>query len=274
MKGDLHCHSCYSDGSETVEDIIKIAKQKNLDFIAITDHDTITVFDDIDYLQNKYNITIIPALEVSAFDFTKNKKVHFLCYNPKNLEQIKIHCQKLREARQKSAEIYIENAKKDFDINPDDVYKYAKNCITIYKQHLMEALIKKGFTDEFYGDLFKELFGKNGRYPKDLYHIDVYDALKIIKSSGGVCVLAHPYEYDSIELMHELIQKNLLDGIEVFHSRCSEENEKYLHTVAQKHNLIETAGSDFHGRYNSRKVEIADRTTDENTLNKILNFTK
>jgi hypothetical protein len=41
LKGDVHCHSKFSDGDSSVKDILDEAKKRaNLDFLAITDHDT------------------------------------------------------------------------------------------------------------------------------------------------------------------------------------------------------------------------------------------
>ena len=44
MKGDLHCHTKLSDGSEGIEDVIALAKRIGLDFISLTDHDTMASF--------------------------------------------------------------------------------------------------------------------------------------------------------------------------------------------------------------------------------------
>ena len=40
MIGDLHCHTTLSDGSLGIEEVILQAKRMNLDYLAITDHDT------------------------------------------------------------------------------------------------------------------------------------------------------------------------------------------------------------------------------------------
>ena len=42
MKGDLHCHTTLSDGSLGIEDIIVQAKRTGIDFVSITDHDTMS----------------------------------------------------------------------------------------------------------------------------------------------------------------------------------------------------------------------------------------
>lgn len=41
-KADLHMHSTVSDGSFTIPELITRAKEKGLDAIAITDHDTLS----------------------------------------------------------------------------------------------------------------------------------------------------------------------------------------------------------------------------------------
>jgi hypothetical protein len=41
VRGDLHMHTVYSDGSGTVEDMVKVAQARGLDFIFVTDHGTI-----------------------------------------------------------------------------------------------------------------------------------------------------------------------------------------------------------------------------------------
>ena len=38
---DLHCHSIYSDGKHTVKELVEMAKDNNVDFFSVTDHDNI-----------------------------------------------------------------------------------------------------------------------------------------------------------------------------------------------------------------------------------------
>jgi len=63
MQGDLHCHSRYSDGSSKVEDIIVYAKRFNLDYIALTDHDTMAGVPKAVELGAKCGLSVIPAVE-------------------------------------------------------------------------------------------------------------------------------------------------------------------------------------------------------------------
>ena len=87
---DLHIHSTYSDGTFSVEEIIKSAKSIGLTTISITDHDTVEQIPDCISLGKKYGITVIPGVELSCSykikSLNKNKGFHRLGYgiNPDN----------------------------------------------------------------------------------------------------------------------------------------------------------------------------------------------
>jgi hypothetical protein len=64
LKGDLHLHSTHSDGSYTIEDNANMAKEKGLDFIALTDHNTISQ----NYTYESYgNVLFIPGMELTTY---------------------------------------------------------------------------------------------------------------------------------------------------------------------------------------------------------------
>jgi PHP domain len=47
LKGDLHCHTVHSDGLNSVEEIVRNAVELGLDFLAVTDHNTSTHFEEL-----------------------------------------------------------------------------------------------------------------------------------------------------------------------------------------------------------------------------------
>ena len=65
-------------------------------------------------------------------------------------------------------------------------------------------------------------------------------------------MLAHPYTYDSTDLMQELVGSGLLDGVEVWHPRNTEEQRAQLQDFAEAHDMLMTGGSDFHGMYTGK----------------------
>lgn len=82
MIGDLHCHTKLSDGSMGIEDVVFYAKRMGLDFIAITDHDTMAGVTRASVLGQRYGIQVIPGVEISCIDSKRGRKVHMLCYLP------------------------------------------------------------------------------------------------------------------------------------------------------------------------------------------------
>lgn len=66
---DLHLHSIYSqDGSCSIETILMQAERRQLDVIAITDHNSISGVEEALSKAKKYNIQVIPAIEISTSD--------------------------------------------------------------------------------------------------------------------------------------------------------------------------------------------------------------
>lgn len=270
MKGDLHCHTKLSDGSLGIEDIIIQAKRTGIDFLSITDHDTLASVSRAAVLGERYGVRVLPGVELSAWDKTRNCKVHILCYLPQKPDRLEGLCLKACEIRKECAKEMVENVTKLYPITPESVMKYATGSKSIFKQHIMHALIDYGYTTHFYGKLNDELFNlKTGTCIVEREYPDVNFVLDLIHSARGVAVMAHPVYYNNIDLLVELAEKGKLDGVEAFHYTANEEQQKKLVEIAEKYNLIVTGGSDFHGLYNARPTHIGSYTTDKENLDRI-----
>lgn len=80
---------------------------------------------------------------------------------------------------------------------------------------------------------------------------DAAKAIKVIHAAGGKAFLAHPFHFladeaDLEQFVAELVEQGL-DGIEVYYSSHTEEQKKRLLALAEKHSLLVSCGSDFHG---------------------------
>lgn len=267
MQGDLHIHTRLSDGSLLPHEVLRLAKRSNLDYIAITNHDSITPINEIKPLADALGISLIDGVEISARDNKRNRRVHILCYMPKNYKLIDEICSKTVENRMRVGLEMTKKVSKLYPITVDDVKEIANLSKCIYKQHISHALMNASFTTQIFGDLYKELFDlKTGSCIVNCPSPDVYEVIDIVKKSAGICVMAHPFTYDSIDLLDELISKNLLDGIEVWSSKSNSEQEKYLLEKANKNNLIATGGSDFHGAYSSRVAPLGEKPTPAHSI--------
>lgn len=275
MVGDLHCHTKLSDGSLGIEDIIVQAKRTGIDFISITDHDTLASVSRAVVLGERYGVRMIPGVELSAWDKTRNRKVHILCYAPQKPDRLEGLCIKCCEIRKQCAKEMVEKVMKLYPITPESVMKYATGSKSIFKQHILHALIDYGYTTEFYGELNDELFNlETGTCLVEREYPDVNFVLDLIHSSRGIAVLAHPAFYDSFDLMDELAEKGKLDGVEAYHYTTDDAAKKKILETAEKYNLIVTGGSDFHGLYNAQPTHIGSHTTDKENLDRIYKLIK
>ncbi|MCD7740857.1 MAG: PHP domain-containing protein [Ruminococcus sp.] len=275
MIGDLHCHTTLSDGSLGIEEVILQAKRMNLDYLAITDHDTLSSSNRAHILGERYGVNIIPAVELSAWDKKRNEKVHILCYAPQKPDRLEGLCLKSCSIRTECAKDMINKVMERYPIPPDAVRMYTKGSKSIFKQHIMRALCNYGYATELYGEINNRLFSyPNGECLVTREYPDVNFVLDLIHSSKGVAVMAHPYLFDggNSELLDELIEANKLDGIEVFHYSATDEQQEYLLEKCEEHGLVATGGSDFHGLYNSVPTFIGSCYTDEGNMKKLLDL--
>lgn len=270
MVGDLHCHTTLSDGSLGIEEVIAQAKRMELDFLAITDHDTLSSSNRAQILGERYGVKVIPAVELSAWDKKRNSKVHILCYAPQKPDRLEGLCLKSCSIRTECAKDMIEKVMERYPIPSDAVRMYTKGSKSIFKQHIMRALVNYGYATELYGSVNDQLFKyPDGECLVTREYPDVNFVLDLIHSSKGVAVMAHPYMFDNIDLLYELTEAGKLDGIEVYHHSADEEKQKKLLEFAAEHDLICTGGSDFHGLYNEVSTHIGSMTTDKENLDKL-----
>ncbi|MCL2070804.1 MAG: PHP domain-containing protein [Oscillospiraceae bacterium] len=277
MRADLHCHTTLSDGSLGIEEVIAQATHNNLDYIAITDHDTLSSMSRANVLGKRYNVGIIPAVEFSSCDGKRNSKAHLLCYNPQKPDRLEGLCLRTCEIRRVRGKAMATKVVDNFPIAFENIVKYAAGSKAIYKCHIMHALMDYGYTTELYGEDYNKLFDVSDGLCADIVRDEVneYPEVKfvsqLIRSAGGIAVLAHPCVYNNLDLLEELAADGLIDGVEVFHRSCKEDKDRdRMLKIAEKHNLIVTGGSDFHGFYNHYATPMGHLTTPPESLDRIL----
>ena len=268
---DLHCHTKLSDGSLGIEDVISQANRMNIDFLSITDHDTMSSFSRADILGERLGVKILHGVELSAWDKKRNSKVHILCYAPKKPDRLEVLCLKSCEIRKACSKEMIEKVMEKYPITLESILKHTTSSKSIFKQHIMRALIDYGYALEFYGELDKELFNpQTGSCYVEREYPDVNAVLDLIHSARGVAVMAHPAQYDNMELLEELAKAGKIDGVEVNHYSANENYRSELRSIAEKYELIQTGGSDFHGLYNAVPTHLGSESTTKENLDRII----
>src|SRR5690625_5203386 len=79
-KIDLHVHSNFSDGKDSVKEVLDLAKKREVEILSFVDHDTILTYSKALSYANQLGIKLIPGIEISAYDFKRKRKVHVLGY--------------------------------------------------------------------------------------------------------------------------------------------------------------------------------------------------
>ncbi|MCM1164972.1 MAG: PHP domain-containing protein [Lachnospiraceae bacterium] len=277
MKADLHCHTTISDGSLGISDIIKQADRNDVRYLAITDHDSLASLSRSAVLGKRYNVTVVPAAEFSAFDSARGRKVHILCYMPEKPDRLEGLCLRTSEGRMKLGKSIALRVLEKYPITLESILRYSAGSKAIYKCHIMHALMDYGYTTELYGSVYDEIFdAKSGLCASQVqqeadFYPDVRFVTTLIKASGGVSVMAHPKVYDSLDLLEELAADGAIDGVEVWHSSADEAFRRQVTELSARYGLITTGGSDFHGFYNHYAIQIGSNPTPEEELEKILN---
>lgn len=275
MSADLHCHTKMSDGSLGIDEIIGLAKRAGLETIAITDHDTFAGATRGKIIGERVGVQVLSGIELSAYDTQRKRKVHilgYLCESPDRLEGL---CRKIAQERKKAALIMLQKVMRIFPITPEMVAKRAQGSTNVYKQHIMHALIDGGYTDSFYGDVYKRLFDpQTGEAYYGVEYPDARFVVEQIRQAGGIAVLAHPGIYNSYDLMEELADEQMLDGVEAYHPRNNLNDAVGLSAFAKKHKILATGGTDFHGMYASKNQPIGTCTTPPACLKELLSYKK
>ena len=251
IAADLHCHSTWSDGSATFGQLTALAKDSGLSAISVADHDTLAGFMREEWQHT--GITVVPGIEISAYDYRRGRKVHILGYGMQKFSLLEETCMPFLARRHETALKMVATIRSaGYEIREEDALKYAGPAGTLYRQHIMRALMDKGYTEAIYGPLYKELFGRGGKAQLRIDYMDMRDAVHAVRESGGRAFLAHAFLYDSAEALPELINTGL-SGIEQVYPTHTIAQRQICAEIAECYGLGVSGGTDFHGLYGERQ---------------------
>ncbi|HKI43998.1 MAG TPA: PHP domain-containing protein [Balneolales bacterium] len=244
-KADLHIHTTISDGRLTPAQIVREASLRNLGIISITDHDTVDGIPEAKKIADEVGIDIIPGVEITV-DFN-GKECHVLMYgfqydNPRIRKFLKEQ-QKIRVYR---AQKIVGNLKKlGFDISFDEVLARAGLSASIARPHIASVMVEKGYAGNTREVFLRYLGNNRPAYFKCEYR-SVADVAELAQDAGGVLMLAHPGVYYSEKDLQVMLDAGI-DGVEYVHPSHPYELQKKYHNWADKHDLLISGGSDYHG---------------------------
>jgi len=248
---DLHVHTNISDGTFSPEKAVGYAKLHGLDAIAITDHDTCAAITPAIMVAKDMGIEIIPGVELTAE--VDDDEIHILGYFidwqdsafTKKLEEL------CRAREERAKEILRRLTEQGIELKYEELLEIAGyGNGSVGRLHIANLLYKKGKI-ACIRDAFAKYIGNNCPAYVKKFKLSPKEAADMIKSVGGVSVLAHPKTINTETKPLRDIVKMLADegiqGIEVYHSDHTKAEISKFNKLAVEYGLLITGGSDCHG---------------------------
>jgi len=257
QKVDLHCHSTFSDGTLTPEEILELAKEREIHHISITDHDTVGGLERALKKGKELGLNVITGIEVTAdtsFLGEGKRELHILGYHfdpeaPSIGELVEFfHRSRVKRNEELCGRLKELGYPVDYD---ELVGRFGEN---FGKPNIAMVLMEKGeFSDR------EETIDFLSSLGVEREKLDYREVLSLIVEGGGIPVVAHPVtlklsHYELFCFLKEAKDAGLM-GIEVYHYRHRASDVRVFKEIALELKLFTTGGSDFHGR-NKPEVEL------------------
>jgi predicted metal-dependent phosphoesterase TrpH len=278
---DLHAHSTRSDGKESPAEVFERAALAGVNILALTDHDTTSGWDEAAAAAKRLGLGFVPGIEVTTRARVQREgrsrhiSVHMLAYLPdpthQGLNSVLGDSVSTRITRAKAM---VDLMAVDYDITWELVLEQLEPGATIGRPALADALVSLGVVSHR-SEAFETILSKHGGYYIPSETVDVFEAITLIREAGGVPVIAHPLggapdNLDRGDLPQEHFEKLIeggLAGFEVYHREVPQVAREWLLGLANKHDLIVTGSSDYHGEHgkpnrlgeNSTSLEMLER---------------
>jgi predicted metal-dependent phosphoesterase TrpH len=262
FRADLHCHTTYSDGSFTPEELILHAKKIGLSGLSITDHDTVAAYGVAQAVAAREGLLLGTGVEFSAYE--GEVSVHILGYDidlqALELKQLCLRHESRRLERNRSILKKLEERRMPLEEN------LPTQGSVIGRVHIATAMIKKGYVKS-YKEAFNRFLGEGKPCYVPGPHISVEETIAAIHAANGKAFIAHPQLLGEGKILRTLLEKPF-DGLECYYCRSLPQQEKRLLKIAKERGLLFSGGSDFHGVFR-QEAPLGCSWVDEETFRKI-----
>ncbi len=249
-KVDLHLHSNYSDGTDSVSELITKIQSAGIEIFALCDHDiTDGCIEVKKYIKD--NLIFIPSVELTCRE--KGVECHILGLNCKpDNEELKNLIKKgklLRKIKLDNRIKYLKDAW-NIELSQDEKdWLYSRHSVV--KTHIANILVKRKLADNNLSAMKKYLDG----CPAEDIRFGGEEAINAIKAAGGIAIWAHPLGGEGeihikdteFYQRYEILKSIGIEGLECYYSRYSMTEIDFLVSFAKKEKIYISGGSDYHG---------------------------
>lgn len=241
-RADLHCHSTCSDGTSTPSELLHLAKEKQIQAISITDHDTLSAYNDALFQEAKdLGVKLFVGVEFSTRH--KGYPVHLLGYGLQSTPEILAFCAKHQERRLKRNRAILEKLRR-LSIIIEEEELGNPNDRTVGRPHIAQILLKRGTVGSIQ-EAFDRFLGEGKPCFDPGVSVTPEETIAAIQHAKGKAFIAHPHLIRRKSVLNALMTMSF-DGIECYYGRYHGHEKKWL-SVAEEKGWLISGGSDFHG---------------------------
>ncbi len=252
IKSDLHTHTTASDGVLSPLALFELAQDYSVDVLAVTDHDSTKGIEELIALQKDGHISskikLIAGAELTCL--IDKQVLHIIALgieldNP----QLRIHMLALESLRtDRARRIADKLIKKQLPDLLPFVLKKARGA-QIGRPHFAKVMCDLKIVN-CENDAFKKYLGAGKSANVSVQWPALANVLDVIHQAGGRAILAHPTKYKlSMSKLRKIIATFKAlggDGLEISYPGVTKEQQNILVYETAKHQLMVSAGSDFH----------------------------
>lgn len=262
---DLHVHSSRSDGSLTPAQLVDYAMEKGLKAFALTDHDTVDGLDEAtgyaeairngqkDALRQNPDSRRVPEV-IPGIEFSTEYQGHdihivglYIDYHHPAFRQRLQEFVDSRITRNRKMCRLLQEA--GIPVSYEDLLAEFPDAV-ITRAHYAKYMLGHGYTRSL-KEAFDKYVGDHCPCFVPREKVTPVQAVQLILENGGVPVLAHPALYPMsaarLDKLTGELAKNGLIGLEAVYSTYSPAEERQMRSLAARHGLLVSGGSDFHG---------------------------
>lgn len=246
---DLHLHSHHSDGSRSPAELVKMAKERELRAIAVTDHDTVDGIAEALAEGQRQGVRVLSGVELSVS--WRQYHFHLLGYDFQwQDEALQEGLSRLQVARSGRNRKIIEKLNSmGMAIGEDDLRRFNGNGQT-GRPHIARLLVDRRVVPTI-DQAFARYLRKGACAYVSRSILDAEEAFALIHGAGGITVLAHPAQIAAppgeLEGLVAALKDLGLDGMETFYPSQRGRVLRRMRELAHRFALLETGGSDYHG---------------------------
>lgn len=248
MKVDFHCHTSASDGTLPPQKLVDLAIEKQVDWLAITDHDTTAGYEQVKDYAAQQGLRLTSGVEVSVL--WQNRTIHIVGLNVDvSNPNLQAMLEQIRDLRwQRVAQINEKLMKRGQPCMMTRLKEIVGEGVA-GRPHVAQILVERQYVSGISQAFDK--FLKTGRSAfVNAQWPALEEAVKLIGEAGGIAVVAHPGQYKltsrKLNLMLEAFSQAGGQGLEVVTSPNRTSESVGMADRAKRYGFYASMGSDFH----------------------------